>query len=254
MTYPPVGVFIGILGLLGIFVPLIRDLAKMGKWEKALWTAVIFALLLLEIKSIYYDRSEHDAQQAEARAEQLRHFNEIAAGINTSIEKSGEQFKATMDRTDTLITKASENIDAVTGGRDFVVVDIVGRPVQGDGLSLQAVVNGKNVVRDVRCAIEEGRPPYTFTHDFVDDVLSGKVPKGVTPCQLGNVVPGLATSVAVLHPPPDKGAFYNINVYAFNGTTNEKLEVRFNQSKGLWERQLTITRGNHQIRKLDWNQ
>jgi hypothetical protein len=33
--YPPVGVFIGILALLGVLVPLLRDLTKIGKWEKA---------------------------------------------------------------------------------------------------------------------------------------------------------------------------------------------------------------------------
>jgi hypothetical protein len=104
MTYPPVGVFIGVLGLLGIFVPLVRDLAKMGKWEKACWTAVIFALLLLEIKSIYYDRNEHDAQQAAARKEQLDQFNNIAGRIDTAIKDSSDQFKQTMGKTDTLIT------------------------------------------------------------------------------------------------------------------------------------------------------
>lgn len=41
--YPPVGVFIAILGVLGIGVPLVKDLAKMGKWERAFWTFVMFA-------------------------------------------------------------------------------------------------------------------------------------------------------------------------------------------------------------------
>jgi len=49
LWHPPIGVWIGILGLLGVIVPLIRDLTKIGRREKAAWTFVMFALLLLEI-------------------------------------------------------------------------------------------------------------------------------------------------------------------------------------------------------------
>lgn len=71
--YPPVGVFIARPGVLGVVVPLVRDLARMGKWEKAFWTVVMFALMGLEIRSIYLDRNAHDIEQAKARAEQLQH-------------------------------------------------------------------------------------------------------------------------------------------------------------------------------------
>jgi hypothetical protein len=63
--HPPVGVWIGVLGLLGVVVPLFRDISKIGKPEKAVWTFVLFALLLLEIKTVYQDRNEDDAEQAE---------------------------------------------------------------------------------------------------------------------------------------------------------------------------------------------
>jgi hypothetical protein len=39
--HPPVGVFIALLGLVSVVVPLLRDLAKIGRIEKALWTSVI---------------------------------------------------------------------------------------------------------------------------------------------------------------------------------------------------------------------
>ena len=66
--HPPVGIFIGLLGLLGV-VPLIRNLAKMGKWEKAGWTLVMFGLMGLELRSIYLDRRDDEAEQAAARAQ-----------------------------------------------------------------------------------------------------------------------------------------------------------------------------------------
>ena len=75
--YPPVGVFIGILALLGVIVPLLRDLGKIGPRERAVWTAVMFALVLLEMKSIYQDRDVHDREQKTARKEQLDQFSKI---------------------------------------------------------------------------------------------------------------------------------------------------------------------------------
>ena len=59
-----------------------------------------------------------------------------------------------MDKTDTLITKST--INAVTGGQDFVAVDIATQPLQGNGLALVAWVKGKNVIREVRCLINDG--------------------------------------------------------------------------------------------------
>lgn len=110
--YPPVGVFIGILGLVGVLVPLLRDLTKLGKWEKALWTALMFVLVLLEIRSIYLDRAAHDREQAAARAEQLRQFEAIAQRIDTSIANGQKQFDATM-------SGIKQNIKTITGGESF---------------------------------------------------------------------------------------------------------------------------------------
>jgi len=86
--YPPVGVSIGVLAVLGVLVPLFRDLGEIGRREKALWTFIMFALVLLEIRSIYRDRDVHDKEQADARAEQLRQFGEIAKGIDKTIDNS----------------------------------------------------------------------------------------------------------------------------------------------------------------------
>jgi hypothetical protein len=117
--YPPVGVFIALLGVLGIVVPLIRDLAKMGKWEKAIWTFVMFALMLLEIRSIYLDRRAHDVEQATARAEQLQHFNEIGEGIKGAVAESQKQFAATMQRSNSILGGVSESIKIATGGDGY---------------------------------------------------------------------------------------------------------------------------------------
>jgi hypothetical protein len=59
--------------------------------ERAFWTLIMFALVLLKIKSIYQDRNAHDEAQAVTRKEQLNQFKMIADGINTSVQTSQRQ-------------------------------------------------------------------------------------------------------------------------------------------------------------------
>src|SRR5208283_790529 len=84
--YPPVGVFIAILAVLAVLVPLFRDLADMKKREKAIWTALVFALMLLEVKSIYQDRNAHEKQQSDDRTAQLVNFQKIGDQITLAIQ------------------------------------------------------------------------------------------------------------------------------------------------------------------------
>lgn len=119
--HPPVGVWIGVLGLLGVIVPLLRDLDQMSKREKASWTALMFVLLLLEIKSVYQDRNEHDREQAEARAEQLRQFGKIADG-NATIVSSDQHFAQTMSRSDSILSRVVDSIRTQTGGDSFAFI------------------------------------------------------------------------------------------------------------------------------------
>ena len=96
--HPPVGVWIGILGLLGVIVPLIRDPQHIGRREKAVWTVVLFALLWLEVKSVYQDRDEHDIQQAATRSLEEENFKAIAMGVQESISQSDRNFSTTMQQ------------------------------------------------------------------------------------------------------------------------------------------------------------
>lgn len=120
--HPPVGVWIAILGLLGVVVPLIRDLAKIGKREKAFWTALMFVLLGLELKTVYQDRREHDEEQAKARSEQIAQFNRIADGIKETIDESQRQFEATMARSDKIMGRTNDVLADVTGGNSFAYI------------------------------------------------------------------------------------------------------------------------------------
>src|ERR1700728_1394172 len=108
--YPPVGVFIAILGVVGVLVPIFRPLEKIGSREKAVWTILVFALLLLEIRSIYLDREVHDKEQAEARASEERNFESIATGIQRSIDQSKADFDATMGKSKTTLETSEKTL------------------------------------------------------------------------------------------------------------------------------------------------
>jgi len=141
--HPPVGVWIGILGLLGVIVPLIRDINNIGRREKAVWTLVMFSLLLLEIKSVYQDRNEHDLQQAEARASEERNFEAIASGIKESIAESDRNFTETMSGLDA-------SVKTSTGGSSFCFIRFVFR---GSSAELVLLHQGAYPLADVSVRI-----------------------------------------------------------------------------------------------------
>ncbi len=96
MSNLPIGVFIGILGLVGVLVPLLRE--HIGRREKALWTFVMFVLLILEIRVIYADRDRHDKEQREAQEQSEKNFSRIADGITLGIKQNQLHFDSTMAR------------------------------------------------------------------------------------------------------------------------------------------------------------
>jgi hypothetical protein len=138
-AHPPVGIFIGLLGLLGVVVPLVRDLAKMGKWEKAGWTFIMFALMGFELRSIYIDRRDHETEQKNARAELLQNFKDIGNGIKKEIDTSQTEFAATMRRSDTILTGVGENIKIANGGDSYAYIQM--SPVSG-GFALYVIQDG----------------------------------------------------------------------------------------------------------------
>jgi hypothetical protein len=149
--HPPVGVFIAILAVLGVLVPWFRGGDALGRKEKALWTILMFVLVLLEIHSIYSDQAEHDREQALARCQQLVSFQAIAKGIDQAIQSSQQQFSATMARSDSILRSQNEALNTATGGDSFCYIDLLaGSP---DGGMPIAVQHGKYPLYDVTAQI-----------------------------------------------------------------------------------------------------
>jgi len=108
--------FIGILGFLGVVVPLIRD--KMGKREKALWVALFAALLYFELRSIDLDQVQAHREQSFAQCENQRRFEVAVREFDTSTATSQQQFAATMQGVGNVLQKTDQAIDATLGGTD----------------------------------------------------------------------------------------------------------------------------------------
>src|SRR5579872_5536238 len=127
--HPPIGTWIALLGFLAAFAALTRDPKEIKRWEKAAWIFVMFFLLVLEIKTLYQDRNEHDEAEQESRHRSEENFNNIAHGIqntidglNTSIAEGRQHFDKTMvgmSRTNVeqikLARKQQEMIDSANG-------------------------------------------------------------------------------------------------------------------------------------------
>ncbi len=79
------GVFIAILAFVAGAVAF--RVEKASTVEKAIWTFIFLMLVVGEIWMMGIDRAKHDQEQADARSEQLRKFQEIADGIKDSNEK-----------------------------------------------------------------------------------------------------------------------------------------------------------------------
>jgi hypothetical protein len=154
--HPPVGSWIAVLALLGVIVPwLFRPPEKMGRGEKAIWTFVMLAFFYLELRTLYLDRDEHDGEQAHAECEQTQQFNQIAQGLESSIQMSREQFSVTME-------KFGEAINTETGGDTFCYVDfnptpllVDNRPAPDVNMGISVVKVGKYPCRGVNITIQD---------------------------------------------------------------------------------------------------
>jgi hypothetical protein len=224
--YPPVGVFIGILAFLGVLVPLLRDLGKIGKLERAFWTFVMFALVLLEIRSIYLDRDAHDKEQAAARAEQLRQFEAIAQRIDTSIAASQKQFDATM-------FGIKENIYTITGGKSFCYLMFA-----DNGTLPTFVHSGDYPLADVSARIVDmqkwNQMVANNPHPSMQEFLSSDIN-----IQLGNLPVHTALPRAPIQLAGQTQSSFNIFYSARNGFWTQELRLRLIDGKWLTATRVT---------------
>jgi len=106
--------------------------ADMTGREKLLWFALLATFMLLELRAIDHDRTQHDLEQAAERGEEHASFQKIAIGIDQAIKDSEQQFDATIARSDRMLgleAKAvkglSTNLRTLTGADSFCLLGFV---------------------------------------------------------------------------------------------------------------------------------
>jgi hypothetical protein len=229
-VHPPVGTFISFLALLGVLVPLYREWGKIGRREKAVWTAVMFALLLLELRTLYLDRDEHDRQQEYAQCQQLHSFQSIADTLKSSITTAQGQYQSTITHVDGVLVKTQEvagvakkNLDAITGGDSFGYV-IPSLTDRGDPIAMLTHNDGNQPltvqVRLMRltdtCATWGKVTDCSEKFDSQTSFLDG-----------GVVAPHTRTRAPLTIPPPSPaGDLYLIQVRGQNGTAREHIWLK----------------------------
>src|SRR5712692_1429150 len=228
--YPPVGVFIAILAVVSVVVPFFRDLAKIGRLEKTVWTLVMLVLMLLEVKSIYQERDTHDREQRQAREEELERSKSIADDIKTSLEK----MEKIVDLTGKAVYFSSNTLQQITGGGQFCYLmgfsagpELIGLGAVNSGpLPLERcdVVVTKNTAKPTPKSLEESlktlEPPL-LSKEY------GPVPPGVTIHPTKGF--SLEISGAVVVPRFDS---YKIDIHTRNGHFTETLTLSPNEFIG----------------------
>ena len=228
--HPPVGTYIAILALLGVLVPLFREWGKIGPREKAVWSTAMFALLLLELRTLYLDRDEHDRQQEYAQCQQLHSFQAIADTLKTSIGIAQGQYRTTIKHVDGVLKTTQEvagvakkNLDAVTGGDSFGYV-IPSRTERGAQIAM-LVHNDGNQPLMVQVRLLHLYNTCATWGELTD--CAEHFDTQTLFLDVGAVAPHTRTRVPFsLPPPPPQGDLYMIQVKGQNGTAIEHIWLR----------------------------
>ena len=235
-----------------------------GQGRKAVWTGVMFALLLLELKTLYQDRREHDQEQAEARAEQLRQFGKIANGIAENLKAGEEEFKATTDqsqrqfaatmqRSAKIIESVGDSIKVQTGGDSFAFITFTAKQAQSFEMRWNEFVAPRGVPYFVVSVTSHGKYPLRGTHAILmDDERRlaamqeyNKHPDGdwIKAINSGDVryeMPYLRPQ----SPEAPTGDVDLIGLYPMSDTDFKKLTIHFSAPNGYWNEVLHLGRVN----------
>ena len=237
-----IGMFIGVLGFLGVVVPLLRE--KVGPREKAFWTAVLVILLCLEVRSIHLDQIQHDRDQhfAECESQQRfeqtiresqQHFDETIVGV----EKVFESTKSAASAAKQAANAAAEGVAGLTGADSYVSIMPQLYPYLEDPNNgfvwLLTSVTGRHTVWDVHVVMSE--VPLTresATKRKAENYAVGDVS--------GTYMSTLTGSP--IQPSKAKINYYFFEISSRSPFISQTLALRFNQAFARWEYKVLIRR------------
>jgi hypothetical protein len=111
---------ISFLGVVAVIMAVRADSFSHG--ERVIYVVIAFALFIVEMRAVYADRDAHDREQATARQQEERNFQEIAGGIQKAIKDSDINFDQVMQRSDRILAGLGDTIKTQTGGDSFAYI------------------------------------------------------------------------------------------------------------------------------------
>lgn len=257
--HPPVGTFIALLGAVGILVPwLFRSPEEMKRGEKALWTLLVFVLLLLEIRTLYRDREEHDAEVAHAECLQLQSLKDIEADSQRHFDATMGRVGQVFDKTEKAADTATEAVTEITGGTNFAYVAPSPKLTRAAGFSMSVVNDGGTALTGVTVTIARiDKKCRLFPPDFYCVPWSAG-PGLMEPILMGTVGPH-AWSVLPKLMIPDLSMSgdedrYRIKISAQNGMVYEYVAFRRARDNNGWAFRYVVFRGKWNRRSGGYSQ
>jgi len=214
-----------------------------------MWTAVMFALLLLEIKSVYQDRNEHDNEQRESRERSEQNFQAIANGLRSAISQGAEQFNATMRRSDAIIGGVTDSIKTQTGGDSFAYiaftpepggVSLGGLPISSAAQFLVSITSrGKYPLRETHCTLMDDERRLQAVLEY-NKLPSGNWMDAITSADTPYYIP-------YLHPQSKEAPTGEVKVlgwYPFGAKDANDMTVGCSSLNGFWTERLHLRKIN----------
>src|ERR1700761_3574381 len=90
--HPPVGVFIGLLAVVGVLIPWFKG-DNVHPRERMWWSILMVGCFVLELRTIYLDQSQHDHEQQHSRCEETAEFESVIRQERTINERQKEEQK-----------------------------------------------------------------------------------------------------------------------------------------------------------------
>ena len=232
---------------------LFRPLDQIGRWEKAIWTLVMFVLVGLEFRTLYLDRADHDQKEAAAREVELKGFEKIGNGIEAAIQKSQDEFEATMKRSDQIISGIGDTVKTQTGGDSFAFITFTAEPAQafemhwnnflapkGEPYFLVSVTShGKYPLRGARAIMMDDERRLVTMQEY-NKHPNGDWIKAINSADTEYEMPYLRPQSTEA----PQGEVDVIGIYPMPQGDSKKLTINFSAPNGYWNEVLHLGRVN----------
>jgi hypothetical protein len=243
-VHPPVGTYIAILAFVGAVVSIFPP---DNKWAKAACFLVFGAFLVLEITTLYQQRSDDQQTDRDKRKEEDNRFacllKDQQASFAGVLSQSQQQFAATMKQ-------FGENVRTITGGNSFPIVESPLLQITPNTFPLIIQVRGHYDLYDVEVDVARLPELDLGTQKWFKEMLAG-TNQNLKTAVIGNVSHKAAKIIPITITASEDGSIteYSINVFARNGVTHESFRLRKNLKSGTWESSFKVLEGNKVLEK-----